>query len=67
MAGGRASSVLRPVMTIVTRLLSMAVRLVLNLARAIFKVSTGTVKLPKFKSGRETGRGAGPTQPRWKE
>lgn len=67
MAGGRASSVLRPVSGIVTRLLSMVVRAVLNLAGAIFKVSVGAVKLPKPKIKRETGRGAGSTPPRWKE
>jgi len=67
MAGGRASSVLRPVMAIVTRLLSMVVHSALNLAGAIFKVSVGTIKLPKAKNERETCRGAGPMPPRWKE
>jgi len=67
MAGGRASSVLRPATAIVTSLLSMVVRLVLNLVSAVFKVSVGTIKLPKAKSERETGRGTGPTPPRWKD
>jgi len=67
MAGGRASSVIRPVVGIVTRLLSMTASTVLNLVGTIFKVSVGTVKLPKTNNKRETGREAGPTPPRWKE
>jgi len=67
MAGGRASSVLGPVSGIATRLLSMVARAVLNLLGAIFKVSGGTIKLPKSKGSRETDRGAGPTPPRWKD
>jgi hypothetical protein len=67
MAGGRASSILGPAAGIVTRLLSMAVRAVMNLAGAIFKVSIGTMKLPKPRSGSDSGRGGRPTPPRWKD
>lgn len=67
MAGGRASSVLRPVSGIATRLLSMVARAVLNLAGVIFKVSVGTIKLPKSKGSRESERGAEPPPPRWKD
>ena len=45
----------------------MVVRAVLNLAGAIFKVSVGTIKLPKSKGSRESERGAEPPLPRWKD
>ncbi|MFA6554820.1 MAG: hypothetical protein WCT03_00255 [Candidatus Obscuribacterales bacterium] len=67
MAGGRASSVLRPVAGMVTRLLSMVARAGLNLVGIVFKFSVGTIKLPKSKGGREAGRGAGPPPSRWKD
>ena len=67
MAGGRASLVLRPAMGIVTRLLSMVVQTILSLVSVIFKVSVGTIKLPKVRGGRETDRGAGAPPPRWKD
>lgn len=67
MAGGRASSVLRPVAGIVTRLLSMVVRAVINLFSNAFRLSVGSIKLPKPNADKETGRGGGPPPPRWKE
>lgn len=67
MAGGRASSVLRPVAGMVTRLLSMMVRAVLNLVGVVFKVSVGAIKLPRSKGVRETDRGAGSPPPRWED
>lgn len=65
MAGGRASSVLRPAAGMVTRLLSMVVRAVLNLVGSVFRLSVGSIKLPKPKTGNRSDREA-PPPPRWK-
>ena len=66
MAGGRASSVLRPVTGIVSNLVSMVVRAVLALFGSVLRIGAGSVKLPKPGGDRkETGRGPGPPPPRW--
>lgn len=67
MAGGRASSVLRPVAGILTRLLSIVVRAVLNLVSTIFRLSVGSINLPKSNPGKNNNREAGPPPPRWKD
>ena len=66
MAGGRASNVLRPVTGIVSNLVSMVVRLVLNLFGSVLRIGAGSVKLPKPGGDKkETDRGSGPPPPRW--
>ncbi|MFA6555279.1 MAG: hypothetical protein WCT03_02565 [Candidatus Obscuribacterales bacterium] len=67
MAGGRASFVLRPVVGIVTRLLSLIVRAAMNLIGSVFKLSVGSIKLPKSNNGKNSNREAGPPPPRWKD
>lgn len=52
---------------VVIRLLSMVVRTVLNLVGSVFKLSIGSIKLPKSNTGRSSNRGAGPPAPRWKD
>jgi hypothetical protein len=67
MAGGRASCVIRPVTGIANRLLSLALKIVTRLFGTVFRLGGGVVKLPKPNLDKNTGRGAGPPPPRWKE
>ncbi|HEY9682146.1 MAG TPA: hypothetical protein V6C86_11250 [Oculatellaceae cyanobacterium] len=66
MAGGRASSVIRPVTGIVSNLVAMVVRAVLTLFGSVFRIGAGSVKLPKVGGDKkESDRGPGPPPPRW--
>jgi len=66
MAGGRASNVLRPVIGIISNLVSVVVRAVLALLGSVLRIGAGSVKLPKPGGDtKETGRGPGPPPPRW--
>jgi hypothetical protein len=67
MAGGRASGVIRPVTGIANNLLSLALKLVTRLFGTVFRLGGGVVKLPKPNLDKNTGRGAGPPPPRWKD
>lgn len=64
MAGGRASSILRPTTRLVESLLSFAFKALLGIAGSIFRLGCGSVKLPKVKGGKDNGP-AGPPPPRW--
>lgn len=66
MAGGRASTILRPTTRLVENLLSFTVKAVLSLAGSILRLFGGSVKLPKFKGEKDNGP-AGPPPPRWKD
>jgi len=68
MAGGRSSSVIRPVTGIVTRLISMVVRALAGLVGSVLRIGAGTIKMPKVgKDPKDDKRGPGPPPPRWKE
>lgn len=68
MAGGRSSSVIRPVTRIASNLISMVVRAVLALFGSVLRIGAGSVKLPKIGGDKkETDRGPGPPPPRWKD
>lgn len=66
MAGGRAPSVLRPAIRIVERLLSFAVRSIVRVFGTVFRISGGSIKLPKVKNS-ETGNKTGPPPSRWND
>ena len=70
MAGGRASSVIRPVTGIVTQLISRIVRALVGLVGSVLRLGAGSLtnKLPKINGNtKDDKRGAGPPPPRWKE
>lgn len=68
MAGGRSSTVIRPVTGIVAGLISMIVRALVALFSSVFRIGAGSIKLPKPGAGRkEEDRGPGPPPPRWKD
>jgi len=64
MAGGRSSAILRPTYRLVENLVTFAIKAVLNTVGSIFRIGSGSVKLPKSKSGKDNGP-AGPPPPRW--
>jgi len=66
MAGGRASSVIRPVTRIAGNLVSMVVRALVALLGSVVKIGAGTIKLPKPGArAKDDSRGPGPPPPRW--
>lgn len=66
MAGGRASSVIRPVTGIVSNLVSMVVRALLSVVSSLFRIGAGSLKLPKSGgSKKDSDRGPGPPPPSW--
>lgn len=65
MAGGRSSNVIRPVTGIVSNLVTLAVRAILGLFGAVFKIGAASVRLPKPTGKKEADRGSGPPPPRW--
>jgi len=68
MAGGRSSTVIRPVTGIVARLISLVVRALVALFSSVFRIGAGSIKLPKPGAGRkDDDRGPGPPPPRWKD
>lgn len=67
MAGGRASSLLRPAIRIVDKLLAFAIRGVTQVLGAVFRVAGGSVKLPRQNRNSDSDHGPGPPPPRWKD
>lgn len=68
MAGGRSSTVIRPVTGIATQLISMIVRALVALFGSVFRIGAASIKLPKPPAGRkDDDRGPGPPPPRWKD
>jgi hypothetical protein len=68
MAGGRSSTVIRPVTGIVAGLISLVVRTLVALVTTVFTIGAGSIKLPKPGAGRkDDDRGPGPPPPRWKD
>jgi hypothetical protein len=68
MAGGRSSTVIRPVTGIVAGLISLVVRALVALCNSVFRIGAGSIKLPKPGAGRkDDDRGPGPPPPRWKD
>jgi hypothetical protein len=66
MAGGRSSTVIRPVTGIVAGLISLVVRALVALVGSVFRIGAGSIKLPKPPAGRkDDDRGPGPPPPRW--
>lgn len=65
MAGGRSGNVLRPVTGVATRLITLAVRAVLNILGTMFKLGASSVRLPKPGLTKDTERGPGPPPTRW--
>jgi hypothetical protein len=66
MAGARAPSILRPTIRIVERLLTFAVRSIVGIFGAVFRISGGSIKLPKGQNRKSDDR-IGPPPPRWKD
>ena len=66
MAGGRAPSLLRPAIQMVERILGFAVRSIVGIFGAIFRIGGGSVKLPKGRGGKSDER-IGPPPTRWKD
>ena len=68
MAGGRSSTVIRPLTGIVARLISLVVRALVAFVSSVFRIGAGSIKLPKPGAGRkDDDRGPGPPPPRWKD
>jgi hypothetical protein len=68
MAGGRSSTVIRPVTGIVAGLISLVVRALVALFNSVLRIGAGSIKLPKPGARRkEEDRGPGPPPPRWKD
>jgi len=67
MAGGRAPSLLRPAIRIVEKLLGFAIRGVTQVLGALFRVTGGSVKLPRQNRNSDPEHGPGPPPPRWKD
>lgn len=64
MAGGRASTILRPTTRLLENLLSFAFKALLGIVGSILRLGVGSMKLPKFKGEKDNGP-AGPPPPRW--
>jgi len=70
MAGGRASSVLRPITGIATQLISRIVRALAGLIGSVLRLGAGSLTNKQPKIGGKTKddkRGLGSPPPRWKE
>jgi hypothetical protein len=69
MAGGRASSVLRPLTGIVTQLISKIVRALMRLIGSVLRLGTGSLtnKLPKIGGNTKDDKRGRTPAPRWKE
>ncbi len=70
MAGGRASSIVRPVTGIATQLISRIVRALAGLIGSVLRLGAGSLtnKLPKIGGNtKDDKRGLGSPPPRWKE
>jgi len=68
MAGGRSSTVIKPVTGIVAGLISLVVRALVAQAGSVFRIGAGSIKLPKPGAGqKDNDRGPGPPPPRWKD
>ncbi len=65
--GGHHSAVMRPVTGIIRRLVSMAFRAFWNILGTVFRLGGKSIRLPGMNLPKETGRGAAPPQPRWKD
>lgn len=63
MAGGRSSVVLRPVIGIASRLLSMAIGIGTSVIGSVLRIGTSNIKLPG-KDKKLSERGDGPPPPR---
>lgn len=66
MAGGRASSILRPAQRLAENLLSFGFKAVVNLVSSIFRLGGSSLKLPNKFAGKDNGP-SGPPQPRWND
>jgi hypothetical protein len=65
MAGGRASTVLRPTAGLVTNIFSSVLRLVMGLLGGVLKIGAGKIGSLPNKDDKDSGRGPGPPPPRW--